>query len=54
MKKYKCSICLYIYDESLGIPEKNIPPTKWEDLGDDFACPLCTAAKSLFREELSA
>jgi rubredoxin len=49
MKKYKCSICGYIYDESIGIPEKDIVPgTKWEDLPDDFICPLCTAPKSVF------
>ena len=49
MRKYRCSICWYIYDEQEGIPEKDIPPgTKWEDLPDDFACPLCTAHKSLF------
>jgi rubredoxin len=49
MQKYKCSICGYIYDESIGIPEKGIMSgTKWEDLPDNFICPLCTAPKSVF------
>ena len=51
MRKFKCSICGYIYDESVGIPEKGITPgTKWEDLGEDFVCPLCRAPKSLFNQ----
>ena len=50
MVKFKCTICGYVYDESLGIPEKSIPPgTKWESLPGDFACPLCSAPKSLFK-----
>jgi len=33
MRKLKCSICGYVYDESAGIPNKGIAPgTKWEDL----------------------
>lgn len=50
MRKFKCSICGYVYDESAGIPEKGIPPgTRWEDLPDDFVCPVCTAPKSVFK-----
>ena len=43
MKKYRCTICGYIYDES---KEK----TKFEDLPEDWTCPLCGAPKSLFVE----
>ena len=50
MEKFQCSICGYIYDESSGIPEKGIMPgTKWEDLPEDFICPLCAANKSFFK-----
>jgi len=50
MHKFKCSICGYIYDEAIGIPDKGITPgTKWDDIPDDFACPICTAPKSVFR-----
>ena len=50
MRRFQCSVCGYVYDESVGIPVKGIPPgTKWEDLPDNFVCPLCTAPKSVFR-----
>ena len=43
MKKYRCTICGYIYDDA---KEK----IKFEDLPDDWKCPLCGAPKSLFEE----
>ena len=47
--KYVCPICGYVYDEDKGIPEKGIKPgTKWEDLPDDWECPICGASKSAF------
>ena len=50
VNKYKCSICGYIYDESVGIPEAGIAPgTRWEDIGEDFKCPVCMVPKSLFK-----
>ena len=58
MQKFKCSICGYVYDEAVGIPEKGIVPgTKWVDVPSDFVCPICTAPKSvfkLFEEEVAA
>ena len=49
--KYICSICGYVYDEELGDPENGIEPgTKWDELSDDFACPLCGAGKEAFEE----
>jgi rubredoxin len=49
MGKYACSICGYVYDEAKGIPEAGIAPgTKWEDLPDDWVCPLCGATKEEF------
>ena len=43
MKKYRCKICGYIYDET---KEK----VKFNDLPDDWTCPLCGAPKSMFEE----
>ena len=43
MKKYRCTICGYMYDD---LKEK----VKFEDLPDDWKCPLCGAPKSLFEE----
>lgn len=51
MKKFKCSICGFTYDEAAGLPEKGIAPgTKWEDIPHDFLCPWCGAPKSVFEE----
>ncbi len=52
MKKYVCNICGYVYDEEKGEPDNGIAPgTKWEDLPDDYACPLCGVDKEAFSEE---
>ena len=42
MKKYVCNICGWVYDEALGDPDNGIAPgTAFENLPDDFVCPLC-------------
>lgn len=44
-----CDVCHWEYDETVGIPDANIAPgTKWEDLPDDFECPVCGAPKEKF------
>jgi flavin reductase (DIM6/NTAB) family NADH-FMN oxidoreductase RutF/rubredoxin len=49
MAKYKCSVCGYVYDPQRGDPESNIAPgTAFEDLPDDWTCPVCGAAKADF------
>ncbi|AKH21941.1 rubredoxin [Sedimenticola thiotaurini] len=49
MKKYKCIICDFIYDEAKGLPEEGIPAgTRWQDVPDDWECPDCGASKSDF------
>ena len=49
MAKYICMVCRYVYDEDKGIPEKGIPAgTKWEDLPDDWVCPVCGSPKEEF------
>ncbi len=51
MKKYVCDVCGWEYDEQLGSPEHGIAPgTKFEDLPDDFECPLCGVGKDNFSE----
>ena len=51
MKMYTCTVCGYVYDEQLGDPDNGIEPgTKWEDVPDDFVCPLCGVGKDLFEE----
>ena len=52
MAKYVCGACGCVYDEELGIPEQGIAPgTKFEDLPEDFECPLCGVGKDMFSEE---
>ena len=52
MKKYVCEACGWVYDEELGDPENGIAPgTKFEDLPEDFVCPLCGVGKDMFTEE---
>ena len=41
MKKYKCTICGYIYDE-----EKE--GVQFNDLPEDWSCPLCGVGKEMF------
>lgn len=49
MKKYICELCGYIYDPEVGDPDSGIAPgTPFEEIPDDWACPLCGAEKSDF------
>ncbi len=51
MKKYRCSVCGYVYDPDKGDPNGMIDPgTSFEDLPDDWVCPVCGAPKSKFVE----
>lgn len=51
-KIYVCDICGWEYNEAEGLPDKNIAPgTKWEDIPEDFKCPLCRAPKAKFSEK---
>lgn len=51
MKKYVCEVCGWEYDEAIGVPEQGIAPgTKFEDLPEDFECPLCGVGKDQFAE----
>ena len=49
MKKYECETCGYIYDPELGDPDSGIEPgTAFEDIPDDWVCPLCGVGKDDF------
>lgn len=49
--KYVCNVCGWIYDEDLGDDDQGIEPgTKFEDLPDEFYCPLCLVGKDNFSE----
>ena len=49
--EYVCIICGYTYNPEEGDPENGIPPgTPFEDLPEDYTCPVCRATKEYFRE----
>ncbi len=51
MKKYACEVCGWEYDPAMGDPDNGIAPgTDFEELPDDFVCPLCGVGKDMFSE----
>lgn len=42
--KYVCNVCGFVFDEEAE-------GKKWEELGDDYVCPLCMVDKSNFEVE---
>ena len=52
MDRYVCTICGYVYDPEQGDPDNGVNPgTKWEDVPEDWECPVCGAAKEDFEKE---
>ena len=52
MKKWKCSICNYMYDPAKGDPENGVKPgTAFEGIPEDWVCPTCGATKDMFEPE---
>lgn len=52
MDKYVCTLCGYVYDPAVGDPDSGIAPgTKFEDIPDDWSCPVCGASKADFVKE---
>lgn len=46
---WECSVCGFVYDERLGLPQENIAPgTRWSEIPDDLRCQDCGVAKSDF------
>ena len=51
MSRFESPCTKYIYDPAVGDYERNIPPgTPFEDLPEDWCCPLCGAEKEYFEE----
>ena len=51
MEKWTCIVCGYVYDEAVGDPDSGIAPgTKFEDLPDDWVCPVCGVSKDQFEK----
>lgn len=49
MDKYVCEVCDWVYDPEVGDPDGGIAPgTPFEELPDDWVCPLCGVGKDQF------
>lgn len=51
MDKYRCTICNYEYDPGAGDPDNGVEPgTSFENLPEDWRCPVCGALKKFFEK----
>lgn len=51
MKKWRCTVCGYIYDPGVGDPEHGIPAgTPFENIPEDWICPVCGVGVDMFEE----
>lgn len=49
MDSWRCELCGYIYDPQTGDPDNGIKPgTPFEELPDQWVCPICGAGKDQF------
>lgn len=52
MKRYVCEVCGYVYVPTKGDPDNGVAPgTAFEDLPEDWVCPVCGAGKDQFTPE---
>ena len=51
MNKYECIPCGWVYDPEDGDDAENIAPdTAFEDLPEDWTCPVCGVGKAEFKK----
>ena len=49
MQEFVCPLCGYIYDPAVGDPDEGIAPgTPFDELPEDWTCPICGASKDVF------
>lgn len=52
MERYVCAPCGYVYDPEAGDPDNGVAPgTAWEDVPEDWVCPVCGLGKEVFEKE---
>lgn len=52
MQKYVCTVCHYVYNPAVGDPDNGIAAgTAFENLPEDWTCPLCAVGKDMFEIE---
>ena len=49
--QYRCAVCGYVYRPELGDADSGIKPgTPFDELPDEWVCPVCGASKSEFEK----
>ena len=49
---YVCNVCGYVYEEKEGDPDNGVAPgTSWENVPEDWLCPLCGVGKEDFSKD---
>ncbi len=49
MEKYICEMCGYEYNPEAGDPDNGVAPgTSWDQVPDEWLCPVCAAGKEAF------
>ncbi len=49
MQKYICIVCGYVYDPEIGDEDNGVEPgTSFENIPEDWLCPLCGVGKDQF------
>jgi len=49
VRRWRCQLCSFEYDEAAGLPEEGIAPgTAWADVPATWSCPDCGASKDEF------
>ncbi len=52
MEKYVCTVCGYVYDPEQGDSDNGVAPgTAFENIHEDWVCPLCGVGKDMFEKE---
>ncbi len=50
--KYNCSYCGYVYDPEKGFPVDGVVPgTTFDDIPDNWVCPVCGAVKKNYKRK---
>lgn len=52
MEKWVCTVCGYVYDPEVGDPDSGVAPgTAFEEIPEDWVCPMCGVGKDMFEKE---
>jgi len=51
MNKWECTVCGYVYDPEVVDPDRGVEPgTPFEEIPNDWTCPVCVASKDMFEK----